>query len=182
MFDNAPQIEATRWSASRGARFGAAAGLIFGVAATIGAILVGYSGLMPLRLSSSILLGQAAMAEASTGTVIVVGLIVHFAVSIYWGLLFGLTHDRFIGRLRMRNPARLSLGVLFGFLVYLVNFHVIARFFYPWFLEPIQGILAGIHALFFGLPLALMYVQRERRSKPRPVGPGIPREALQQRR
>ena len=76
MFDNVTGVEETRQSAVKGIRIGLFSGLIFGFAATVGAVLVGYEPLMPLRLGASVLLGEGAL-TASPGTAILVGLIVH---------------------------------------------------------------------------------------------------------
>lgn len=176
MFEETPKIEETRHSAAKGIRIGLICGLIFGFASTVGAVIVGYGPLMPLRLGASVLLGEGALTQASAGTAIFVGLIVHFAVSVYYGLLFGLTHERFIHSTWMKNGHRLALGCVFGLVVWAVNFQLIARALYPWFLDFIQGIIAVIHVAFYGLPLAFMYVRRERRTGQR-AHRSIPRHA-----
>lgn len=167
MLDETPMIEETLQSAAKGVRIGLLCGLIFGFAATVGAVLVGYEPLMPLRLGASVLLGEGALTEAPARTVIVVGLIVHFAVSVYYGLLFGLTHQRFIHTEWMKNWHRLALGCAFGLMVWAINFQLIARALYPWFLHFIQSIIAVIHVAFYGLPLAMMYIRRDRRATQR---------------
>src|SRR5690606_12875481 len=86
MFDNVTGVEETRQSAVKGIRIGLFSGLIFGFAATVGEVLVGYEQPMPLRLGARVLLGEGAL-TASPGTAILVGIIVHFSVSIYYGLL-----------------------------------------------------------------------------------------------
>jgi hypothetical protein len=159
-------LEETRHSALRGVQIGLGCGFIFGVAATIGAVLVGYGPLLPLQLGASVILGGDALLNTST-SVVALGLLVHFAVSLYYGMMFGLMHERFIHVHWMKNGYRMVLGVLFGLLVWAINLQVIARILYPWFLDFTQPILAAIHALFFGLPLAMMYVARERRAAPR---------------
>jgi hypothetical protein len=47
--------------------------------------------------------------------------------------------------------------------VWFVNFQIIARVLYPWFLGAPQFLQAVMHGLFFGLPLALIYAASERR-------------------
>lgn len=168
MLEETPQIEETLYSAKKGVRIGLYCGFIFGFAATVGAVLIGYDALMPLRLGASVLLGEKALTDASPRTVIVVGLVVHFAVSVYYGLLFGLTHQRFIHTEWMKNWHRLVLGCAFGLMVWAINFQLIARALYPWFLHFIQSIIALIHVAFYGLPLAMMYIHRDRRATVRP--------------
>lgn len=167
MAEDRLHLEETRQSAIRGVRIGVACGFIFGVAATVGAVLVGYGPLLPLRLGASIILGQGALTSSSVGGVLLLGLVVHFAVSSYYGLMFGLMHERYIHVHWMKNSHRMVLGLVFGLLVWAINLQVIARILYPWFFDFRQGILAVIHVLFFGLPLAMMYVAKERRATPR---------------
>ena len=172
MFDNVTGVEETRQSAVKGIRIGLFSGLIFGFAATVGAVLVGYEPLMPLRLGASVLLGEGAL-TASPGTAMLVGLIVLVSVSVFYGLLFGLSHERFTW---MKHWHRLALGCLFGLVVWALNFQIIARVLYPWFLDFIQSIIALIHIAFYGLPLAMMYLRGERRSGGR-APRSVPRHA-----
>jgi hypothetical protein len=56
-----------------------------------------------------------------------------------------------------------GLGLLFGVILWFVKFQIIARIAYPWFLTRPQLPQLLMHAVFFGLPLALMYAAAERR-------------------
>lgn len=155
----------TRRSINEGVRFGLIAGLIFGLMEIVGAIVMGDPALMPLRMFSSVVLGQEAMMETGLGTAVVVGLIAHFAISALYGLIYGLVNARFTaGRERTRYGSQAWIGLLFGLGVWLVNFQIIARFLYPWFLGTPQVLQAVMHAVFFGLPLAVMYAAGERRA------------------
>ena len=54
------------------------------------------------------------------------------------------------------------MGLLFGVLLWFVNFQIIARMVYPWVLQAPQFLQMAMHAAFFGFPLALMYARAER--------------------
>ena len=58
---------------------------------------------------------------------------------------------------------QLGPGFVYGAVLWFVNFQIIARVLYPWFLMAPQFLQMAMHALFFGLPLELMYGRGERR-------------------
>ena len=88
---------------------------------------------------------------------------VHLALSALLGLIYGLVNARLSPETETRWARQAGLGLLFGALVWLVNFQVVARLLYPWFLTTPQSVQLLLHALFFGLPLGLMYAAAERR-------------------
>jgi hypothetical protein len=148
-----------------GVRFGIVAGIIFAVVQVAAAALSG-APLEPLRMSSSVLLGPDMAHGASLGVAALIGLGVHLALSALFGLLYGLIdganldeHPRSWGR-------QAPVGLLYGFAIWLLDFQVVGRISHPWFLGAPQLAQAALHALFFGLPLALFYVRAERQMRP----------------
>jgi hypothetical protein len=59
-----------------------------------------------------------------------------------------------------------AIGIIYGVALHVVNFHVIARAAYPWFLDANQYMQLVMHALAYGLPLGLLYALAERRAHP----------------
>lgn len=157
--------EDTRRSVNEGLRFGLLAGLILGLMEMVAAVVMGNPPLMPLRMFASVVLGQEALMGTSLGTAVVVGLIAHFAISALYGFIYGLVNARFTkGSDRASYGSQIFIGLLFGLGVWLVNFQIVARLAYPWFLGTPQLMQALMHAVFYGLPLAVMYAAGERRA------------------
>lgn len=153
----------TRRGIREGIGFGLIAGIIFAAMEVAGAALMGNPPLMPLRMFASVVLGQAALETVSTGTALLVGSVVHLVLSALFGVVYGLVNSRLSAETRTGWARQAGIGLLFGVLIWLVNFQVIARAFYPWFLTTPQFLQMLMHAVFFGLPLGLMYAAAERR-------------------
>lgn len=160
---------------SRGAKeglgFGVIAGIIFAVMEMAGSALMGNPLLMPIRMFASVVLGQSALDTDPLGTVVVVGTIAHLALSAAFGLIYGFVNARFSPTTETSWARQTGLGLLFGVALWLINFQIIARFLYPWFLEAPQFLQMAMHAIFFGLPLGLMYAAAERRVQHVPRAP-----------
>lgn len=156
--------DATRRGIKEGVAFGLIAGAIFGGIEIIAASMMGDPPLMPVRMFASTVLGEAALADTSLGTAVIIGFIAHFALSSIFGVIYGAANARFSLSTETSYGRQAALGLLFGAALWLVNFQVIARVLYPWFLTAPQGLQLMLHALFFGLPLALMYAAAERRA------------------
>jgi uncharacterized membrane protein YagU involved in acid resistance len=154
-------------SATRGVReglgFGIVAGIIFAAMEMAGAAMMGNSAFMPLRSFASIVLGRSAMDTTSLGSVLLVGIIVHLALSAGFGLVYGLVNAMFSQKTETSWGRQVGPGLLFGAMIWLINFQMIARLAYPWFLAMPQFLQMLMHGMFFGLPLALMYAAAERR-------------------
>lgn len=154
-----------RKAAIDGIGFGLVAGMIFALV-EIAVAGRGDSPLMPLRMSASVLLGRAALDAIPIGVAALVGLGVHLTLSALYGLAYGLLDGH-----RPQEPDRswarqAGFGMIYGLAVWLVNFHLVGRLTHPWFLGVPQFGQSMMHALFFGVPLALMYVQRARHARP----------------
>ena len=141
-----------KWGLRQGALWGIVAGLLtaaFEMMAS--AFLMGIGAFfMPLRMIGAIVLGPAALDPGySLLTAGSVGVIVHMMLSIVYGMVFGA-----LVASTLRGPAAVvGLGSLFGLVLWLVNFYVIAPMAFPWFLEasPIVQFIA--HTFFFGTVL-----------------------------
>jgi len=151
-----------RRSVGEGITAGVIAGVIFAGMEIIAAAMMGNPALMPVRMFASVVLGRGAM-EAPLGTTLVVGTIAHLVLSAIFGLVYGLVSARSSEPTRTSFGRQAAVGILFGLAVWFVNFQIVARILFPWFLEAPQFLQAMLHGLFFGLPLALVYAASERR-------------------
>jgi len=166
--------EAIKRGAKEGLGFGIIAGIIFAMMEVVGAAMMGNPPLMPIRMFASVLLGQSALEATPMGTAFIVGSLVHMALSGAFGVVYGLINARFSPETQTRWGRQVGIGLVFGAMLWLVNFQIIARALYPWFLTTPQFLQMMMHAMFFGLPLALMYAGAERRiARPlRPIAHG----------
>ncbi|RKH58954.1 hypothetical protein D7W81_28205, partial [Corallococcus aberystwythensis] len=67
---------------------------------------------------------------------------------------------------RGRWAFQAAVGMLFGIFVWLVDFQLLARGYFPWFLSVPQFLQIVWHAVFLGLPMALLFTAAERRRAP----------------
>lgn len=153
-------------SIKEGVGLGIAAGVIFAVVEVAASVMMGNPALTPFRMFSSVVLGRAGLEGVGPGTALVVGSLAHLALSAIYGSIYALIMSRASSRTRVSRGSQAGLGALFGLALWLVNFQVIARIAYPWFLGAPQFAQAILHALAFGLPLGLMYAGAERRVHP----------------
>ncbi|HYO58389.1 hypothetical protein [Archangium sp.] len=160
----------------KGGAYGLIAGLVFAAVKIVGSAAMGNSALMPVRGFASVLLRQEAFSEGVwLGWVVAVGLGVHFGLSALLGLIYAVIESRMSVEGRTSWGRQSAVGLLFGVAVWLVNFQIIARLFYPWFLEAPQFLQLALHAVVFGWPLGLMFAAAERhqRKTRRPVGTAV---------
>ena len=117
-------------------------------------VILGEPFLGPLRLISSIVLGTEALQPSyPIVTAGLVGLIVHMILSMIYGLIF-VYILKWIGQLHVSTGLLLLYGSLFGLLLWLVNFMVIAPAAFPQFTQVNQlwnGFVA--HTFFYGTVL-----------------------------
>jgi Family of unknown function (DUF6789) len=108
---------------------GALAGLVGGIAMTIGAALLdgsyGYDIWFQLKVIASLVLGPAAIAQAGfVAGAVLVGLLIHLAVSALLGALFGI-----VTRQILRLPSDFGIppvtGLVFGLLIWLAAYFVV---------------------------------------------------------
>lgn len=143
---------------------GVIAGLVAGVALGLAQFLIAAArdeaALTPLRLVASLLLGQSALdPNESTALVIFVGLVLHLLLAAAFGVVFvallALTFQ-----LSARLWLLLGYGMLFGFILWEVNFLAVLPLVYPGLISRIElsgqiweGIVA--YSLAYGPALAL---------------------------
>lgn len=108
----------------------------------------------PFRLAASIVLGERAMAAgAPASTTVPVGLAVHVAIGLAWGTALGLV--LMASRGRWAAGGLVTLAMVFGSVIWLLDFYVLAPLFWPW-LHPLSSVRLFIgHVFLFGLPLGL---------------------------
>jgi hypothetical protein len=139
---------------------GVAAGFIMGLSEVIASILSGQSALLPLRSAASIVLHDDAFGPNAL-LISLVGLAIHFSIAVMFGFAYGVANSQIPWAERVRGMRQAVLGIAFGTIVWLLNFQFIGRLFYPWMLEHSQAVQWAIHALGFGLPLGLLFAERE---------------------
>jgi hypothetical protein len=103
----------------RGAVGGVLAGIPFVLVTMWFASSTGGAAEMPLRMMSTIVLGDGAMAEGSSSPA--VGALVHVVLSALFGIGLALAAPRLPD-----NGTVAVVGAAYGVLLYLVNFHVLA--------------------------------------------------------
>jgi len=153
----------TRRRLKEGLEFGLIAGLILATLEIAGAVAMGARPVTPLRMAASVVLGHAAFAETAIGRSLVVGAMVHSLLSAVFGVVYGAFAAQLPVELQTNRGKQVWLGLCFGAALWLVNFQIAAVLFYPWFLKTPPLLQLPMHALFFGLPLTLMYSAAERR-------------------
>jgi uncharacterized membrane protein YagU involved in acid resistance len=133
---------------------GIVAGIVFALAEMFINLIFGRPFFGPLRLISTIVLGtQAAQPGYSLVTAAIVGIVVHMIMSAVYGIVF--IYLLALARQLMTPAWRIVLyGAIFGFLLWVLNFLVIAPIAFPQFTQVDQlwnGFIA--HTVFFGAVL-----------------------------
>jgi hypothetical protein len=124
------------------------------------AVSAGDGALAPFRTVATIVEGPY-----PTTTVIGIGMAVHVVLSVVFGLVFAVL----LAPLRRRSAGWLAwAGLLFGGVVYLVDFQVLARF-VPWFSAFLQGtnqpFELAAHLVFGAVLAALLLLAKPRRTR-----------------
>ncbi|CAM4520839.1 hypothetical protein [Corallococcus exiguus] len=159
----------TPWSLTNGLLFGLAAGVLLALAETALAVAAGEGPLVPVRMSAAVVLGPPAFTpQVSTALAIAVGLGVHLVIAAGWGVVYALLDAMLPLDGRGRWEFQAAVGMLFGIFVWLVNFQLLGRGYFPWFLSVPQFLQIVWHAVFLGLPMALLFTAAERRRAPVP--------------
>jgi len=132
------------------------AGLIAGVVFMMTEMLLvwlvqGDSPWGPPRMIAAMILGEEVLPPAtfSLGTILV-AMMVHFALSIIYGLIGAWIVHRF------DMVGALMIGAVYGFAIYIVNFHVIVPALFSWFVTARGGVSLVSHIL-FGMALGGAY-------------------------
>jgi len=130
---------------------GIIAGIIFAMAEMILNVLMGKPFFGPLKLISSIVLGQQALAPTyPLVSAAIIGLIVHMIMSMIFGLIF-IYLLAAVKQIQASTGRLLVYGSLFGLALWVVNFLILAPMLFPQFTMVNQfwnGFFA--HTFFFG--------------------------------
>ena len=117
-------------------------------------LAMGESPWAPPRMMAAMVMGQGVLPPPATfdAVIVAVAMLVHFALSVAYGLLLGwIVH-------RMGMGMALLTGAVFGLVaIYLVNFHLIAPAVFPWFTMA-QNWISVLSHVVFGLVVAGVYV------------------------
>jgi hypothetical protein len=143
-------------------RAGVYAGLTGGVVflileMTMVRLFMGESPWAPPRMIAAIILGEGVLpmpgkpATFDLG-VVSVAMIIHFALSVIYGLIGAALVANRIG-----YGAAISLGAVCGLVIYLINFYPIANAFFPWFAMARNWISIFAHVV-FGAVVGAAYV------------------------
>ncbi|MDQ2852011.1 MAG: hypothetical protein M3Y49_15025 [Actinomycetota bacterium] len=137
---------------TRGAAAGLAGGLLFALANMWFSTAHGKPSVAPF-LAISTIFHASAMPVMSQPDVIT-GLVLHLGLSLLFGIVFALIVTM-LG-LSTRPLLLLAAGLVYGLVLYIVNFQIIGRIFFPWFVNPKgpnQIFELWIHPIAFGLIL-----------------------------
>lgn len=121
-------------------------------------LFLGMSPWAPVRMIGAMILGQDVLQPATFNVgVLAAALLVHFVLSIIYAIIFGLLlHRWMIAGAAQPSVAVVSLaGVIFGLVLYLINFYGFTAVF-PWFAEARNWVSLFAHPV-YGLILAVSY-------------------------
>ncbi|SOE46952.1 hypothetical protein SAMN05446635_0118 [Burkholderia sp. OK233] len=139
---------------------GCVAGAIFLVIELFAMRVVGQSVWATPRMVAAIVMGRGVLAHpaAFAPGVMLVALVTHFALSILFAVILAVIMAPF--SLDSSVEMASLVGVVFGGVVYMVNFYGMTRFF-PWFADAGSWVSFVSHIV-FGLAAADTYVSLER--------------------
>ena len=143
----------------RGAVGGILAGMVFAGVTMWFADSTGGKASMPLHMISTIVKGDKAMAAGSTS--IGVGVAVHLVLSALFGMLFALAVPRF----RTNGTVALA-GTLYGALLYVLNFLILAPLAFTTFQDANQPFELFAHIVFGTLLSFAFFGSGARRGEP----------------
>lgn len=153
-------------SAKEGLGFGLIAGVVFAIAQVAATVIAGEPAIVAFRTLASVWLGPEALTVTPAATATGIAIIGHLYLSAMYGLFYGLYNSALTLPTRRSIGRQAVIGPLFGVMLWLVNLNVFARYRYPWLIELSPAPQAFLHAVFFGLPLGLLYATAERRAIP----------------
>ncbi len=143
-----------------GAIVGVVAGVIFAMFEMVMAAIMGDGFFMPLRMIGAIVLGEdALMSSYSLVGAAAVGAIVHMMMSAIFGAVFGAI-IALAPALRESNLRLVAAATVYGFVLWIVNFYVIAPIAFEWFGMADSTVQFVAHTFFFGSVLGLLMLAR----------------------
>lgn len=107
----------------------------------------------PPRMMAAIVMGEGVLPPPPTFdfVIVMVGMMVHFVLSIVLGLILGWA----IAKWRLGMTMAIIVGAVFGLIVYLVNFYAMTALF-PWF-EMGRNMITLVSHVVFGAVLGGVY-------------------------
>ncbi len=136
---------------------GIIAGIIFAVSEMVMAVLLGMPAVAPLQMIGAIALGPGVLPPAApTASTLLAGVIVHMVLSATYGAVLGLIALG-LPVLRSSVGVLMGIGLVWGLVLWLVNFYLIAPVAFPWFgmANPVVQFIA--HVFFFGGALGYVF-------------------------
>lgn len=147
----------TSWITA-GAVAGLVAGIIFAMFEMIVAWMMGNPFFGPLRMIGAIALGEEALQPTySLLTAAAVGMMVHMAMSIIFGAIAGAIISA-VTTLQTSPAALIVATSVFGFLLWIVNFFIIAPAAFEWFTMTDNTVQFIAHTFFYGTALGLLLI------------------------
>ncbi|MBI3979637.1 MAG: hypothetical protein HY331_15765 [Chloroflexi bacterium] len=136
---------------AQGAIGGVVAGIVFAIFEMVAMALMGAPVQAPLRMIGAIPLGADSLSPAYPAeTAIVVGAVTHLILSAIFGVVFALIVAA-LPQLAASAATLVVAASIYGFLLWIVNFQIIGRLLFPWFLMADQLIAGFIaHTFFYG--------------------------------
>jgi len=148
---------------------GIIAGVIFAMSEMVMAVLLGTPAVAPLQMIGAIALGPGVLPPAApTASTLLAGVVVHMILSAIYGVVLALIALA-IPVLRSSVRVLTGIGMVWGLVLWLVNFYLIAPVAFPWFgmANPVVQFIA--HVFFFGAVLG--YVLGTKLARPGPASP-----------
>lgn len=124
-------------------------------------LAMGQSPWGPPRMIAAMVMGKEVLPPPATFAVgvMLVAMMIHFMLSIIYGVIVGWIVDR------MSRGAAVVTGAVFGLVaVYFLNFHLIAPVLFPWFTQA-QNWVSVLSHVVFGMVLAGAYLALRDRSR-----------------
>jgi hypothetical protein len=140
---------------------GVVAGAIMAGLEMVASLAGGHHLLLPFRYAASVLMSRDAF-SAGWLSVIVMGSLVHFSIATMYAFAFGVINTQVPWRSRIWGAREGLLGMIFATFIWVLDFQLIARFFYPWMMDHSQVMQWWLHVVGFGFPLGLLFAAREK--------------------
>lgn len=143
----------------RGAAGGAVAGAAFAGLEAWNAISHDLPVRAPFLAISTILLGEDRVITGPSAQM--VGLVIHLAISIFYGMAFGLVTPRL-----WTNGTVALAGPAYGVLIYLIDLQIIAPIWFPIFTTRDQSFELLVHVIYGMVVATAFYSSGARRGEP----------------
>ncbi len=143
------------------------AGAVMGVAETVVAWFMVGDWVLPWRMFASIILGKTALEGPFSVLQGVFGVVVHLALSVAFAVIWAAIVRHAPADIRHSYAAHTAAAMIYGLVLWVVNFQLVARVAYPWLTGQMEVAQLTIHAVAYGLPLGLFLTKRIAWMEPR---------------